>query len=335
MIIFIFPKQFEFNLFLISIRPRIIIIRQLIKIENTFLILYTYKNKNIFCLCILINNSDIKFNLILNNIIDQLKADFADIELGKRMFDWCQFILIGTCGGDIIGNVYQTKTAIKYDKGELKIGNIFVQRKEKELTINDKFDDRLFVDIIIEKRKIMSGNLLVHFNFIQDDNVVFDMETYDFYSICNYKSIKNYTTFRIVSDTFEIKEDYFKNLNKNCLLLEQSDDNWVKIKTNNNYKKIIRGALKFNLLQVIDNLMSCYILKLESSKIIIKSDDSDVEIIIKNENLIDIIAKKSCIVLNFIKNDLTIDDCTNNYFEFIIDNFKTEYEKEQIKLTNL
>jgi len=235
MIYLVFPKQFEMNLFLYSLYKigYLLYIQRDNKLLNTYIIRSTFNKHQIFYSCCYIDDSDINFNFLFNKKIEEIN------NVHNINYDKLNFILCGTCGCDFgfnekIGDCYFIKEAIKYDRGIFEFN-------EKIFLTNISFETcskpNYIYGIKINKAVCLSGNSIMNGStekfkqlFKQEDSfreknlsnekLLFEMETYDFFRICEKYKIGNYICFRIISDSYFLEIDQLIDIiNNNEIIL--------------------------------------------------------------------------------------------------------------------
>uniref|UniRef100_A0A7S2ABH4 Uncharacterized protein n=1 Tax=Stereomyxa ramosa TaxID=1078864 RepID=A0A7S2ABH4_9EUKA len=188
MISLVFPKFFEFFKFFNHL------------LQNHFLFDISYKNDCYYLFvnnrypfivnCYVVGDSDIEFNQLISKIIHGKNHD--------------KLILIGSCGSDNeknLGKMFLVKKAIKGDRGTLDSNNVFRIRKDKLLETNYKINHDDLLRLACDQKNIISTNFLNE-NIIDNsfEGNLFDMETFDFYDICDTNDIKEYYSLRFVTD---------------------------------------------------------------------------------------------------------------------------------------
>jgi len=229
MIIFIFPKEFEFLKFLFSIAENVRVIYKIKEFDNFLHIVIkdNYFDNSFSFFMKLINESDIEFNFLLNDFIKDLCLKYCPNNFN--------FVICGTCGShekEDLGKCFYVNHAIKFDRGIIKMNNglpklIIRPDKIKEL----KFDLNLTLSCLNykNKNKILCCNYVCELskdnfkNFLlgvenneyvkkSEDNLItkkltdiinvglFDMETYDFFKVIKHNKLRCGGALRIVSD---------------------------------------------------------------------------------------------------------------------------------------
>ena len=223
MIFLVFPKKFEMFNFILQcyFMKRILFLCQDNDIDGLFLVrLKMYdvidgekKRVHVFFYCFYLNESDISFNLRfhkkLNEIIDS-KPKLKRSEIA------C--ILCGTCGADEgklkIGDTVFITKATKFDRGYL----------DEEMKLQLKDADFLSEDAKVISKNTMtcatalSSNHISHMSsvkFARDHHIlgltVFEMETFDFFSVCKLNNVRVYGCLRIVSDSWRDKTESLRS----------------------------------------------------------------------------------------------------------------------------
>jgi len=151
------------------------------------------------------------FSINFNNFLIKLRNAYPS------EFDYFEFLNIGSCGSNTfeLNSYHFIDRAIKYDRGVLGNGSLFQIRKDKIITTEIKSQS------YFDYKTILSGNFLfelfedkVHCNQIlseineelinrkinQINNILADMETFDFIKVCEVNNANCLGGFRIVSD---------------------------------------------------------------------------------------------------------------------------------------
>jgi len=211
MIIFIFPKEFEYENF-----KKNICATQ----DDKFLLPKTYLHyigNNEKFLCKVILDSDIMFTIKLRDFIDEVKSE--------KMFKDLKFILFGSSGKysgedlvsnnhEYIGDILEISKAIKIDRGDIL--NFDHTSKQYSITLRDeKFLTAEPSSLLsgFKEKTIISTNYLYRTPAIEDKykDCLFDMETLDFFKCCESSKIENFHCLRFISDFF-VKDWYKKNV---------------------------------------------------------------------------------------------------------------------------
>jgi len=262
MFIFIFPKKFEFDLFIKSFEGEIVY-NNIFKVDGLrYFIIFNDNGFSMF-MCYVVEESDIMFLVNLNEFLidfirsldsDRIRIDSNDIT----------FVLFGTCGSMMkhekqnikLNDMFIVNNAKKIDRGEIQDVNM----KRNELTgkddyyytfkrRNDKFNEITVKThtYLFERKSIISTNhLYTTIKHETDYNkCLFDMETFDFFSLLKHHNMRNYYALRIISDIlnneYYISDDFF--------IEEKTDELRLLIKNSQleDVKSIIRkGHLKIS-----------------------------------------------------------------------------------------
>ena len=210
MLVLVFPKDFEFNLFLLSCGNHVIHFSSFYHsgISNTFVLGLFDKSistKSIWLLVTFINDSDINFYTLFGEYLNVFKSHF------KEKFSSFRFVVGGTCGGSGFPELRQSfrvVTAYKIDRGIMtNSNNVFtvVLDPKLELSTNSKIEPYIALPTT-ETAIIVSCNFLFPSTVIPPDisktskHSLADMETYEFLTACKEAGVNSYTALRIVSD---------------------------------------------------------------------------------------------------------------------------------------
>jgi hypothetical protein len=264
MTVFIFPKLFEVFKFLSSLfeNPSVVVLDIRQKDECEFVVTvwrHHFEQDCYFAFRILlINDSDINFYGIFSKmLVDKTESGY---EGGYNP----SYLLIGSCGSSDpsdLGKVFLVDEAIKGDRGKLDETQRFEWDPEKETKRTHKFWDteiHALQKVHVEKKKTCSTN------FINDtiidkrfEGFLFDMETYDFYDICEKNQIKTFSCLRFVTDyvlplntKVNLKDyfqlPYFKQTDIRQLLVSESKQERVESKQMKKMKKMTRLQMKID-----------------------------------------------------------------------------------------
>lgn len=198
----VFPKLFEYSKFIYSIGGRISSI--IILYSDPILHLIRIDDHNSFYLlfCLVINDSDIGFLLKFNDFL-------------KNESDWVNkmiFMLVGTCGvhskSEVeVGQTHYITKATKIDRGDLR-GLKLHLREDKMSTViisgNDVvkaiFGNHEWKNVEVTH---CSNQLILSWEdnkLMPYPTILFDMETYDFFSICQHHDVEVMGALRVTSD---------------------------------------------------------------------------------------------------------------------------------------
>ena len=210
MLVLVFPKDFEFNLFLLSCGNHVIHFSSFYHsgISNTFVLgLFdkSISSKSIWLLVTFINDSDINFYTLFGEYMNVFKSHF------KEKFPFFRFVATGTCGGSVFSELRQSfrvVTAYKIDRGVMKNTNniiTIVLDPDMELSTTCKIEPYIALPTT-ETAVIVSCNFLFPATVIPPEitktskHSLGDMESYEFLTVCKEAGVNSYTALRIVSD---------------------------------------------------------------------------------------------------------------------------------------
>jgi len=240
MLFLIFPKEFEFELFVYSIGDNLKYFNCYDFKFNCFVLGIYNDDDVVYMLACFIEESDIGFNNIFRERIGEMKKY---IPLNEHTI-----VLCGTCGGSAnddnneIGECFQIIKAYKYDRGTIEK----ISANTFKLNINNddvlEENSRMFKYSDVSTTYCLSSNYVINcnvkefikesctdlYNIVKDKHVVAEMETYDFFHICNKNNIDRYYCIRIISDLpdgqdFEFINEQLNNFDMNMVLKKKKD----------------------------------------------------------------------------------------------------------------
>lgn len=219
MLYLVFPKVFEWKLFLLSAGPRIIFLYPLHELTETWVIGLHHTDMPVYFLTCVVGDSDIGFNREYADMIMHAKEYFSN-----EIFSQFKFVLCGTCGGSNtnaqqeIGDTYLIRKAIKFDRGEINSDFNFRIDVTKSVVSQDNTNYTYYSTL--SKAVTLSSNYLFHADIrtidnnvkdeimdkfsidIAQENIVCEMETYDFFAVCHQKNLSQYSCLRVISDIY-------------------------------------------------------------------------------------------------------------------------------------
>ena len=234
---FIFPKFFEFYKFLNYVwNFEMLKDYEYNSIEDFYIFHLIIREKKCLIKIIVINDSDINFNTIVRR----------HIELNRNTI----ICLIGSCGshqGSDLQEIFLIKKSFKVDRDTLDAQNVFEPRMDKILKVNSRTNFDIESRMGLKKKNICSMNFLnesiIHNDFIND---LYDMETYDFYSICKDFNVQTYFSIRFVTDlvsaighSFEYN-DYISKFERYTPLIFENEKEFKSNGNINLFKKVFR-----------------------------------------------------------------------------------------------
>ena len=210
MTVLIFPKLFEFFKFLSSLfeNPNVVVLDIKQKDECEFVVTvlrrHHFEQDGYYSFRILlINDSDINFYGIFSKMLVN-KTEGGGSELPASP----GYLLIGSSGSSNpadLGKVFLVEEAVKGDQGKLDKHQRFTWDPDKETKRLHKFwetEIHALHKLHVEKKRTCSTNFLnttiIDQRFAEE--YLFDMETYDFYDICQKNEIKKFSCLRFVTD---------------------------------------------------------------------------------------------------------------------------------------
>lgn len=220
MIFLVFPKRFEMLNFILRcyLEKKVLFLFKDNEIDDMYLVRLELSlgddTFHVFVYCVFLEQSDISFNLAFH---EKLRVILTTKQKIKMCDVYC--ILCGTCGADSssfdIGDTVFIKEAIKFDRG-------FIDADFKVDLSMSKFL-RLSTALVTENNFseaiALSSNYISHLSteafqakFGITSPCVFEMETFDFFSVCHLNDIRHFAAFRIVSDSFNDKTEEIRSL---------------------------------------------------------------------------------------------------------------------------
>lgn len=180
MLVILFPKEFERNLFLLSIgKTNIIYLDTIFKqtpaiggnIEQECVLIAlkdspNIQNKMLFAIIGVIGTSDVDFNRHFLEFLNEFKKSLKlsrTWEMRKKSFI---FLLAGTCGGsksekDNIGDCFRVLTAHKFDRGSI----VDIKRGHSMIKINE---DLTLTSEASWNPQSLSSNIAIHINMLNN-----------------------------------------------------------------------------------------------------------------------------------------------------------------------
>lgn len=222
MFFFVFPKPFEKDFFLRHIASRKDMDDKTITRD---VIYYRYNDggKKYGFIYTVIDDSDIMFTVKFNSILMRLiREGFLNLNC-----DGLYPVLFGSCGtssGMELGNIICVNEAQKFDRGYIvdHVFDIAKQRQRFTFVPEEKDIESSRMLAAIYGRWNVVPHKLYCSNFIyncevpfkdNNDKEFYNMETFEFYSICKAYNFKYYGCFRFISDYIN-PEKYTPELRK-------------------------------------------------------------------------------------------------------------------------
>jgi hypothetical protein len=197
-IVLIFPKMFEMSRFLTAAASNFVVTNEVFRDCDCYNLLIDIEGFVCRPYVISLGESDINFTFKLQNLLQKL------IRPNEKLY----LVLCGTCGGSSLAGhkleeTFQVIKAVKFDRGELGLvgGKLeFVSNKTVSSACSNPTS-------VLNPKIVLCSNYIMSFDPIdlakvfetEGANLV-DMETFEFFSVCEMNRIHSYDCLRIVSD---------------------------------------------------------------------------------------------------------------------------------------
>eukprot|EP01080_Neovahlkampfia_damariscottae_P012371 gene12371-6039_t len=301
--VLVFPKRFEFFKFLSFLK-------------NSYEVFVTHFEVSVpdhaLFDCLIVHESDILFN-----------TQFRDYSKESNIFKISNYVLIGSCGSSVtsdFGKIFVVDKYCKGDRGEIERAQC--PQKYSSNTVKPK--------------SICSLNFL-NANIIDPTykNYLFDMETYDFFQVCEQYKLGNAYRFRFVTDllssSLEVSlMDYLKmcidNMEKH---LSSMKDIFKEFKLEINEYNLTNCEKLYEKLRKLIRYLSVFdyhcIIELVDSELHLKKKDLDLL-----TNSPSITFDNNEVDPNYETND--DQDSFSNEFRKVYEKFHGDYQKNVLKL---